>query len=115
MEVNPVWLMVEDKLRTITGENTHLDLEKILFGENNLIGEHNLTYDTYIVNLFIYETKWQIWKNRNSVKYGNKQSMAAIAIFEQIVESCKRILKFFINTHGKIELKNHLRPFLHRF
>ncbi len=55
----------------------------------------------------IGETLWQIWKNRNNVKYGNKPTRNIDELFEDINAGFKEELKCFrfSNKHSKLRDK----------
>ena len=41
-----------------------------------------------LVHFLALELKWQLWKNRNNVKYGNKQSMDKENLMKLVLEQC---------------------------
>ena len=103
--INPVWDCVVDKLQTLLNGNLVLDLEAIIFGLDTTksIEEGNRNK---IVNCFVFETKWQIWKNRNNVKFGKKNSATVEHLFEKIIMCCKIQLELYTNkSSGKLNNK----------
>jgi hypothetical protein len=44
----------------------------------------------------ILETKWQIWKHRNNVKFGKKNVEANNTLFEKIVKECQLQANHFL-------------------
>ena len=69
-----------------------LTAKNILLGYNN----KNKKIEN-ICNFIIQEGKFQIWKNRNNVKYGKKESLSNIEIEERIIKTCKEEIEIFVN------------------
>ena len=92
--IAPVWTTYNRILNQITNKNIDLNFENIIFG----CFDENVGNVAYIVNLFILEVKWQLWKNRNSVKYGGKECLNVNRICENVLDACKRTLMFYNNT-----------------
>ena len=113
-EINAVWNSIEDKIFAITEKDIHIDFEKVLFGEYTETADKHLNSYTLIVNLFIYQSKWEIWKNRNSVRYGNKTSLTVNEMFNKIEASCKRIISVYINSPGNAAIKKGLQTFIQK-
>ena len=53
----------------------------------------------------IIETKWQIWKNRNGVRYGSKKSENVEIIFRSIKKGLQDDLTFYKLKVSKIRNK----------
>ena len=70
--------------------NTIVEIEEteVLFGVHD-IEDKNLSE---ALDFLILEAKWQIWKNRNCVKYGKKQPQPCKGIVNKIINSCKEKL-----------------------
>ncbi len=77
--------------------NELLNLDITFDDETKLFGAWTNQFDCkyYIVNLMIVETLWQIWKNRNNVKYGNKPTRNIDELFKDINAGFKEELKCF--------------------
>ena len=110
-EINAVWDAVRDKISVIIEQDIHINLEKILFGEYSETVENQLHSYTLIVNLYIYQSKWEIWKNRNSVRYGNKTSLTVNEISNRIDASCKHIFNRYMNSPGNAAIKKRLQVY----
>ena len=62
----------------------HFSIEDVLFGTQDVLNETLKTFLDYV----ILEAKWQIWKNRNNVKYGNKHPQNNAYLLKQTIEQC---------------------------
>ena len=104
--------MIENKIFDTTGMNLNLGIQDILFGISN----ENTIIENHITNLYIYETKWQIWKNRNSVKYGNKECISLETLYQNIVKSAIKQSKLFLEFESKQSkaLAPKLKPLINR-
>ena len=63
-KLDDVWRIIENKLNIILKTQIKLNVENILFGLT-LTSETN----SLVFNCVILESKWQIWKQRNRVKF----------------------------------------------
>ena len=61
-------------------------MEDVILGPINVKDSHFRTFLKFIA----LEVKWQLWKNRNNVKYGNKQSMNHQQMLKIVLEQCKQ-------------------------
>ena len=109
-KINAVWEKVEQKLENILDTIITLDIETVILGSNSQDVDFPQTYH-YIVNLFIFETKWQLWKNRNCVKYGNKCTLNVEELYKNICGACKEQYSL-LKASNKQPLVNKLDPFL---
>ena len=82
-----VWKNIEVYIMNKCGRTINLTKEVVLFG----ISVNDKELDI-IINLLIYETKWQIWKNRNCVKYGNKIALSYRQIFQNVLNEIKLMI-----------------------
>lgn len=103
--VKPVWSKMESIIKNVTGINIVLDNESKIFG----VCVDELREINYIINLIIYETKWQIWKNRNCVRYGKNISLESSNIVRNIEIGYKitaqhfKLTKYCTNLYKKLE------------
>ena len=86
-QANNVWQNIEIYILNKCGIHINLTKEIVLFGMNLDNKEIEI-----IVNLLIFETKWQIWKNRNCVKYGSKISFSYTQIFQNVLNEIKLLI-----------------------
>ena len=105
-KISPVWTTFNRIINQIIKKNIVLNFESVIFG--NCIND-NIGNAAYIVNLFILEVKWQIWKNRNSVKYGGKECLNVNSICENVLDACKKTLMLYNNTHCKRRIISKLK------
>ena len=104
--INKVW---DNLAKIISDQTTYksvIDLEDVLFNvkerENEGLNE--------LLNCVIYEGKWQIWKNRNNVKYGKKEKKLVNELVNDIIDQCKTHLTAF-KTLEQFTIKH--KPFMH--
>ena len=96
---------MESIIKNVTGINIVLDNESKIFG----VCVDELREINYIINLIIYETKWQIWKNRNYVRYGKNISLESSNIVRNIEIGYKitaqhfKLTKYCTNLYKKLE------------
>ena len=102
-----VWLEVVLMINELLNTNIVLDNYMKMFG----IWFHDFKEKNYIINVIIIETKWQIWKNRNCVRYGNKKSENVEKIFRSIKKGIKDDLTFYKLKDSKI--RNKLDSIIH--
>jgi hypothetical protein len=88
-EISVVWEKLQNYIFEKTDRLVKITETEVLFGIQS-IDDKKLSV---IIDFMICKAKWQIWKNRNCVKYGNKQSLSCNEIFETTVNSCKDKLK----------------------
>ena len=63
-----MWAIIEETVNNVIDIEVSIDLSTVIFG----MGVKELGLSQYIVNLFIYEAKRQVWKNRNSVRIDHR-------------------------------------------
>ena len=88
-----VWAQIEKKIAGILKTNYSLSLSDVIFAKSVPNKDH-----TFVINCFILEAKWQIWKERNRVKFENVQPLTAFKLLEIILNSVKSTLKIFRET-----------------
>ena len=82
----------------------------MLFGSLNIKEK----YLKEFIDFVILETKWQIWKNRNNVKYGNKRSNNYKNLLQHIKEQCN--LQFrTIELCNSYQLEKKLKQLIKNF
>ena len=86
------WSKLQDKINEICNLNCEINKEDVLFCD------YIETRNSMFFNFMILEGKWQIWKNRNNVRYGNKISKNPKQIIDVIFNESKY--------HFEIVLKN---------
>ena len=84
---------IEKKIAGILKTNYSLSLSDVIFAKSVPNKDH-----TFVINCFILEAKWQIWKERNRVKFENVQPLTAFKLLEIILNSVKSTLKIFRET-----------------
>ena len=109
-KINQVWEKIEQKLENILDTIITLDIETVILGSNSNETDIPKTHH-YIANLFIFETKWQLWKNRNCVKYGNKATLNVEELYYKICDACKQQYSLLQATNKQSLIKK-LDPFL---
>ena len=103
--------MIEQKLSNVLNTFVLIDLETVIFG-NDIDEPEFPKSNHYIVNLFLYETKWQLWKNRNNVKFGKESTLTVEKLYEKISSACKEESNLFVKSSNKTNLKRILTPLL---
>ena len=96
-----VWLKVNVMMNEILDTDIVLDSYTKLFG----VWLYELREKNNIVNMLIFETKWQIWKNRNCVRYGNNKSESTDSLFKYIKKGIKDDLTFYRHNNSKLRNK----------
>ena len=82
-------------------------MENILFGTLEIKDETLKIFSDVI----IFEAKWQLWKNNNNVKYGNKTSYCNVYLLNQTIEQCK--LQYpTIEKFNSVKLDNKIKRYL---
>ena len=111
-KIHEVWNQIADKIESTIEQEFQISLEHVIFGDIPTDDMSYLKYHQYIANLYIYETKWQIWKNRNSVRYGGKQSLSVEDIINTVKEACIRQAKLFNSGNDNKQLRNKLKQYI---
>ena len=93
---------VRDYIYDLCRNDMFINIEEALFG----VTLENKPLESF-VNFIIIETKWQIWKNRNNVKYGKKDTMSITEIFELIRKNCLKRAKLVIKKEEKKKKTKH--------
>ena len=88
-----MWNQIESRLAGILNSNYFLCLGDVVFAKS----VPNKDY-TFIINSFILEAKWQIWKERNRVKYENHRPLTAFKLLDIVLNSVKSTLKIIRKT-----------------
>ena len=109
-KIKPVWHDLEQIISDLVTANVTLDIQEVLFGVN----KENLKVKNYIVNLVIYEAKWQIWKNRNAVKYGQKHCLSRENLMINIKLGCQTKSKLHGSSPENYKLKQKLESCFER-
>ena len=103
--VYPIWNATENKLHEMFNINVNINEKMVIFGTTPDKYNENV-YIYNIINCFISEVKWQIWKNRNNVKYGKKEPTNSEVIFTKSVHQFKNNLVMLKNKrHNKLDQK----------
>ena len=88
-----MWNQIESRLAGILNSNYSLSLADVVFAKSVPNKDH-----TFIINSFILEAKWQIWKERNRVKFENLKPLTAFKLLDIILNSVKSTLKIIRKT-----------------
>ncbi|MCP3888194.1 MAG: zinc-binding domain-containing protein, partial [Desulfobulbaceae bacterium] len=99
--ISNVWLKVTLMINELLDTDIVLDNYMKMFG----VYIRDLKEKNYIVNMILFETKWQIWKNRNCVRYGNKKSENTDTIFSYIKKGIKDDLILYKHKDSKLRNK----------
>ena len=92
-QINNIWRSLENLISNKYGFDVLFGVCNILFGINEpILKDYN-----HLINLAILECKWQIWKNRNNVKFGKKESLSHLNIFENVKYACSKKLQLVSN------------------
>ena len=92
--INGVWVGIENYLADIIHFYLLIDPYVVLVGPNigqNEVGKNKMN----VINTLIHVTKWEIWKNRNNVKFGNKNSLEVDELLATIIRQYKINLNMF--------------------
>ena len=89
--INKVWNNLAKIISDKTTYKSVIDLDDVLF---NVKERENEELNQFL-NYVIYEGKWQIWKNRNNVKYGKKEKKLVNDLVNDIKDQCKLHLTAF--------------------
>ena len=104
--IERVWSQLELWLSKLF--NVHItvkDKEKCLG-----IWKEEFKESNYIINLIIIDAKWRIWKNRNSVKYGNENCKLSVTLMNKIRNGVKEDIRIFSHSSLCSKLKIKLKP-----
>ena len=100
-KIAEIWTDIETLLTDIILENVTLEFQDVIFG----VYFEELKEKNHLINLIILEVKWQIWKNRNSVKYGNKTSLTKEHLLNKIKLNSRNEAKLFLKGEEKNVIK----------
>jgi exodeoxyribonuclease III len=109
-KIHNLWTLLEEKITTVTGENVLLNEKHTLFGLYDSEYESSIKQ---IAEFMILETKWQIWKHRNNVKFGKKNVEANNTLFEKIVNECQLQANHFLGAKKSSSVPLNLTEMLH--
>ena len=95
--IKPVWTKLQTLLTNVTSYEHLINTENVIFGirgyEKKAEVNVSLAY-----NYVIYSAKWCIWKHRNNVKYGNRNSMNTSEIYDTIMSVVKEDISIILET-----------------
>ena len=83
-----MWNQIESRFAGILNSYYSLCLADVVFAKSVPNNDH-----TVIINSFILEAKWQIWKQRNRVKFENIETLTAFKLLDIIFNSVKSTLE----------------------
>ena len=98
-----IWSLIRNFLYKICKVDLFINVDEILFG----VELSNRPIEN-VANFIIIETKWQIWKNRNNVKY-NQECLSAENIFNNVKTCCKSKAFHVIQQLNKKKINKLLR------
>ena len=107
-KINGIWIEIENTISDLVQQQITINIKDVIFG----FQRHDLEEKNIVINLILYEVKWQIWKNRNAVKYGNKNSLSTEIMIREITKGYRYEANTFINSQGKIALKKKIENFI---
>ena len=86
--INRIWEHIEIFIKEVFDIDIQIDPYVVLLGSN--IGEDKSTkIKMNVINTLIQVGKWEIWKNRNNVKFGAQNTAEVNEIFCVIIKKCK--------------------------
>jgi hypothetical protein len=57
-----------------------------------------------IIEFVILESKWQLWKHRNNVKYGKHPVTPDLLIFDKIITECQLQANLILSSRKSVSL-----------
>ena len=102
-KIEIIWSLIRNFLYKICKVDLFINVDEILFG----VDLSNRPIEN-VANFIIIETKWQIWKNRNNVKY-NQECLSAENIFNNVKTGCKSKAFHVIHQLNKKEDKQAVK------
>ena len=106
-KLEEVWRLIENKLNIILTLQIKLNVENVLFGLS-LTSETN----SYVLNCMILKSKWQIWKERNRVKFEKTEPITSLCLVEKILKEFRKTIKTVcLSKQGKY-LNEEIKEFL---
>ncbi len=99
-QIKEIWTNIAVLINKVFNVNIILEKKSILFG----LWVKHLRDRNHIVNLIIFDTKWQIWKNRNCVKYGKEKCKSIDELYRNVDKGIKDDLKLYIDSKRKYKL-----------
>ena len=106
-KVNDVWKKIEELIINVTKTEVELIKRNILF---NFKDETPLDI---FCNFIILNTKYCIWKNRNNVKFDDRQCVSISDIVKQSIKTSHNLLSVILKSNCNITAK--LKSFLNVF
>ena len=91
--------IIKKILNNVQLEN--VSIENVIFGVNQSEIQRNES-EINVINSIVLETKWQIWKNRNIVKFEKKDSLCVNEIYMHVAKNCQCRFEILLN-NGKIK------------
>ena len=102
-----IWNQIENRLHVILKRKYPLLLSDVIFAKSVESKEHS-----FIINCFILDAKWQIWKERNRIKFENDQPLTSAKLLEIIFNSVKSNLNVIKNSNKGIIYKHIIKQTL---
>ena len=101
-KIAPLWKMIYNFIHSICHLDIFCNEDEILFG---VAMEENKPVEI-IVNFILLETgKWNVWNNRNNVRYGDSLCLACDILLDNITKSCRDKAVLIIRTLVKNKQK----------
>jgi len=94
--INQVWRLLEQKIVELLNIIIDINLCSVIYGIKHGDSKNGKNNEI-VINSLLQEAKWQIWKNRNHVKYGEKNTLPVDQLFNKIVKGCKREFELYKN------------------
>lgn len=107
-KIKHVWSQIGLWLSDLVNEPIVLNDQVKCFG----MWKEELKEVNHIINLVIIETKWRIWKNRNSVKYGNEKCEELEKLINDIKIGTKEDIRNFALSKLHKRIKTKLNPII---
>jgi len=91
--IRKYWNYLSEICSEILNITYNFDVQQVLFNNKESINETT----NNVLNFVTLESKWQIWKNRSNVKYGNKVHKNNNDILNTVIKQCTQKLEIFKN------------------
>ena len=88
-----IWHQIENRLNVIFKMRYSLLLSDVIFAKSVDNKDHS-----FIINCFILEAKWQIWKERNRIKFEIAEPLTSAKLLEIIFNAVKSNLSIIRNS-----------------
>lgn len=94
--------------------NSNISLDFSIKEENMILGIYDCNKNNIIFNIVIYVSKWILWKQRNSIKFGHLRANHAclLQLWQQQLKTA--LLLLLDNQNLKIDIKHNLQLIINK-